>query len=441
MEEQHVIERSERDLALPKILLVDDEGDILRSLRRLLRKKFDITTTVEPEEALRFLTENEYAILLSDQRMPVMQGTELMAKARLASPDTVRIILTGYSDINAAMEAINKAGVYRFLQKPWNDADLISTLCQAAEHYALVKENARLQALTRAQNEKLKEFNTSLKTKVFERTRQVTQLNEELSSTFQGALQVLAKLGEMHSPVLSNHARRVTTLSKEVGRCMGMSEKQLFQLEIAATLHDIGKIGMEPALLRRHQAVLSPNETAVLLTHATTGAALMKLIPNLEEAALYVRHHHEQYEGKGFPDKLFGRNIPLGARIIAAVDAYDNALNNRTTFGTTTPEKARQYVKERSPREFDPDVVAILMVLLEESEVDQEPEAIEVEVDVRDLQTGMVLSRDMLNDQGLLILPKDTRLDETHLYQLLKHHQINPIIRGFFVYRTAPSTS
>ena len=224
-----------------------------------------------------------------------MEGTELMAKARDISPDTVRIILTGYADINAATDAINQGGVYRFLQKPWNDAELLATLAQAAEHFALVKENTRLQVLSEKQNEKLKAFNRSMQAKIVERTKQISQLNEVLSNSFRGTTRMLAKLAEMNSLVMSNHGERVASLSKEVGKRMGLSDRELHQLEVAATLHDIGKIGMRPALLRKHYSVLSSEEKSTLLAHATDGEALVKMVPHLQEAALLIRHHHERF--------------------------------------------------------------------------------------------------------------------------------------------------
>ncbi len=428
-------ERTACAVDLPKILLVDDEGDILRSLRRLLRKQFEITTTTLPEEALQHLAEEEYAILLSDQRMPTMEGTELMAKAREVSPDTVRIILTGYADINAAMDAINRGNVYRFLQKPWNDADLLATLCRAVDHFVLVQENKRLYGLTEAQNEKLKAFNRSMQAKVVERTRQVTQLNEELSNTLRETMRVLARMAEIHSPVLGNHAQRVARLSIEVGKQMGFSDEELYQLGVAAMLHDIGKIGMKPGLFRKHYSVLSAEERAILVTHAVTGAALVRMIPNLGEAALFIRHHHERFEGKGFPDRLFGRKIPLGARIIAAVNVYDNALNNRITFSHATPAKARQYVQDCAPRELDPEVVAVLVTILCEEDHEPKQEEFDIEVDIRDLQPGMVLSKNVHNIQGTLVLPRETKISEIQLFRLLKHHQTTPV-EGIYVYRS-----
>lgn len=417
---------------LPPILLVDDEHDILQSLRRLLRKKFAITATTEPNEALHLLKENTYAVLLTDQRMPTMEGTALLNRAQDIAPDTVRIILTGYADINAAMEAINQGGAYRFLQKPWDDADLMTTLSQAASYFALQQENKRLHALNEAQKEKLKEFNRSTHARAVERKQKVDQLKAELKNTFTGILSLLITMADMYSPVLGLHAKKVTRLAMRIGSQMALSNRDLFQLEVAATLHDIGKIGMNADLLRKRYSTLSTKEKAALLPHAVTGSALVRRIPHLEDASLFVRHHHERYDGTGFPDRLFARNIPLGARIIAAADLYDNLLNGRITSQDTTQEKAIEYLNNCRSKELDPEVVdALLEVLQTHDEFDDDSE---IEMNVDDLQVGMTLSKHAYNAQGHLILPKDTLIDGPQLYQLMKYHKITPL-KGIYVYR------
>ncbi len=148
----------------------------------------------------------------------------------------------------------------------------------------------------------------------------------------------------------------------------------------------------------------------------------MKMVPHLQEAALLIRHHHERFEGKGFPDRLFGRKIPLGSRIIAAVNAYDNALNSRI-IRYDVPEKAYLYVQQCTPRDFDPKVVSMLGMVLHEQErepVDKDPDA---KLKIEDLYPGMVLSKDLFNAQGILVLPKGTTIDEKQLDQLMKHQQ------------------
>lgn len=150
-------------MRVPKILVVDDELGVLNALKRLLRKEsFAITATDSPQEALSCLTSDAYAVLLSDQRMPAMEGLRLLEKAREISPDTVRIMLTGYLDTRTAIEAINRGRVSRFITKPWNDQELRMSLQQAVSQYELVMENRRLQVLTEWQNATLKEINQDL---------------------------------------------------------------------------------------------------------------------------------------------------------------------------------------------------------------------------------------------------------------------------------------
>ncbi|QXD16385.1 response regulator [Rhodocaloribacter litoris] len=418
----------------PRLLLVDDEENILHALHRLLRKQYEVHTTTSPEEALDRVREQSYAVLLSDQRMPGMDGTELMARAREHAPDTIRIILTGYADIHAVIRAINEGAIYRFLTKPWNDDELQATLRQAVAQYELVQENQRLLSLTEEQNQKLEAFNRTLRQKVMERTRQVTELNQSLTKSFRGTIEVLSQLADMHSPALSKHAKRVTALACMIGERLRLGSEQLFQLEVAATLHDIGKITMDPNLLKQPYAQMKAHDRAVLMTHATRGAALVQMIPNLEEAARYVRHHHEHYGGGGFPKRLEGNQIPLGSRIIAVADAFDNALNGRSSFQKTTPEQALKYVRDNTPTLFDPYLVDILItcILQENRPINH---AMEVEVGLFDLKPGMVLARDVRSIRGILLLEKHQVLDEGFINRLHAYHETEPIIDGILVYR------
>ena len=146
-----------------RILLVDDERGIINAVRRVLRREgWEIVSTQDPHEALKLIEEEAFAVILSDQRMPAMEGTALLQQAREIAPDTVRIILTGYVDIEAAIEAINHGAVFRFITKPWDDEDLRSTIRQAVTQYRLVGENKRLLRLTEAQNAELAQLNRDL---------------------------------------------------------------------------------------------------------------------------------------------------------------------------------------------------------------------------------------------------------------------------------------
>lgn len=432
---------SSDNTACRTVLLVDDEVRILNALDRLLRERYDVVRTTSPREALEMLEAQEFALLISDQRMPEMLGSELCAKAAEASPETIRVMLTGYSDLNSAMESINRGSVFRFILKPWNDEELRKLVRKAVDQYNLVAENRRLQALTERQNtelqdlnEQLKDFNAKLREKVFERTRQVSELNQKVTNHFKGSIDLLARLSNMHSQVLGNHSKRVADLSLRVGRARGISQEILQDLEIAGTLHDIGKIGMDPGIVGRESGELSTRDKAVLRTHPVTAAALIQRIPELERAALMVRHHHEAFDGSGYPDKLRGDTIPLGARIIAVVDAFDNFLNMRSRFTLVEAESALEHLEEQAGTRFDPRLVQLLVSIIHEDE-SLIPEASEVEIALRDLRSGMVLSRDLISSKGLLLLQKGIKVDEKHLPRLLKLNESDPIVEGPYIYR------
>jgi len=166
------------------LLFVDDEESITKALRRLFRKEeYDIYTAASGQEGLDRLREvgKPFSLIISDQRMPEMNGAEFLEKAKGIFPQAIRILLTGYSDMDAMVDAINKGGIHRYFTKPWNDDDLLLQVRQSLEQYELVLENRRLLVLTRKQNKELKGLNDRLEEKVAERTREVVEKNEELS--------------------------------------------------------------------------------------------------------------------------------------------------------------------------------------------------------------------------------------------------------------------
>ena len=425
----------------PKVLLVDDEPNILQAVKRVLRKKnFDITITNSPEEAAQILEQETFAVIISDQRMPEMNGAALLAKARKVSPDTYRILLTGYSDITAAIDAVNDGGIYRFLTKPWDDENLQETVQEAVNQYNLVTENKRLEALAKKQNvelkvlnSELKELNESLEEKVEERTGEVKKLNKLLEERFFDTVQVMANMAEMHSSVLGNHSKRVCALSKALALRLGITEgsADLFQIEIAATLHDIGKISIPPSVLEKPGNRLNETEKQLMQRHPVQGENILKTLPGLEQAATIIRHHHENYDGSGYPDKLRGDRIPLGAKIIAVADLYDKALNSKDAIKTMTPEKALEFVQRFVSKMFDPVVVEALAQHVRSPKAAQD----EIEIFSRDLQADMVLSRDLLTVRGVLLLPKKATIPENQLAQLKAYLEMDPPADGVYIYR------
>ncbi|NOZ87075.1 MAG: response regulator [Deltaproteobacteria bacterium] len=423
------------------VLLVDDEVNVLRACRRVLRgMDLDIDDITSPEQALRMLREKAYSALVSDQMMPGMTGTELLGKAKEISPDTVRIMLTGYADINAAIAAINNGAVFRYITKPWEPEDFREVIRQAITQYDLVLENRRLTELTARQNKELTDLNRSLEDKVKQRTAEVEQLNQDLMKSLLGAVDVLARLAEAHSKLIGNHSRRVGDVTKVLGRELGLEGRELVDLEIAATLHDIGKVGLSDSILYKPRHMLTDKELDEVRSHSERGQEILSSMANLENAALLVRHHHERPDGRGFPDRLSGDAIPLGAQIISVSDTFDHILNTRARPGEITPAEAVEKLRHMCPSALNEKVVETLGTCVESAESARDPgyEALqskEVEVKFKDLDPGMVLSRDIKTRDGLLLLSRDTRLEQSHLRRLSSMLNTRPLLEGIYVYR------
>jgi putative nucleotidyltransferase with HDIG domain len=423
----------------PAILLVDDEAGILRACKRVLRRDgYTIFTTTDTDEALQLAREHEFAVVISDQRMPVMQGTELLEQIRQIQPACVRIILTGYADISAAIDAINKGAVWRFLSKPWDDSQLKSTIAHAVEQFTLIEEHRRLQVLTEAQNEQLKELNEGLEQRVKDRTREVTELSGRLDETLKGSLSVLAQLMEINSATIGNHSRRVADLARRIGVQMGLDEDELRQLEVAGLLHDIGKLPLPGQILRKEKSRLSKDELKTLQSHVTEGEAIVRAIPYLDDAANFIRHHHERFNGSGYPDALSGNRIPLGARIVAVADAFDKRLNSKDGFSAQTVADVLAAIGRRANEWFDKEVVIALAQVTDESHSSDNSLEQFLEVNVNDLKPGMILAQEVLTDSGALLIANDSMLTLEHIARLRSNKSVT-MLAGIRVLRSFSS--
>lgn len=344
-----------------KVLLVDDEPNILRALNRLLSEEdFEVVTCSSPVEALEILSQTAFAVLMSDQRMPEMSGIELLKKAREAAPDTIRMMLTAFSDVSTAIDAINQGAVFKFLTKPWDDEDLCLTLRLAVSQYEFRIDNQMAQGIHEDQPGDLKNVNQNLTQSMIERLQEIYRLNQDLKQNQNMTVHVMANILKTHSSLIWNHSARVSALSKHLANRFGIPEPQQYQLEIAALLHDIGKIGIPAQLLNKPENTLHSSELALLKSHGIQGEALVGIVPFLQNAAKMIRHHHEHFNGNGYPDGLKGGDIPIGSRLIAIVDYYDKLLHNRQNGRVMRPEEALEQVEKLNGHEFDPDCVKLL---------------------------------------------------------------------------------
>jgi response regulator RpfG family c-di-GMP phosphodiesterase len=398
------------------ILFVDDEPSILSSLRRLFRPHgYSIFVAESGEQGLQVLEKEDIDLVVSDMRMPEMDGAHFLEQVRQRWPHVVRLLLTGYADVTSTIAAINCGEIYRYIAKPWDDNDIVLTVRDALEHQRLVSENTRLLALTQQQNDELKVLNAGLEKKVAERTAELQQALKDLKRGFIDTVHVFSGLIELRGGKLGGHSRRVAEHARVIAQRLGLGEAELQDVMLAALLHDIGKIGLPDQVLDKPFNMLPVEVRAEVMKHAQKGQAVLMGIAQLKNAALLIRHHHECFDGSGYPDHLAGLAVPLGSRILAVANEYD-ALQLGTLVGRELkPQEALKFVVDNRGKRYDPAVVDAFSAWLAES---QKVYIVELPTRPARLLAGMELARDLVHKEGYLLLAKGCRLDAEVISQL-----------------------
>lgn len=407
------------------LLFVDDEPAILSSLRRLFRPHgYRILIAEGGAAGLATLETEAVDLVISDMRMPEMDGARFLEQVRQRWPEVVRILLTGYADMESTIAAINRGEIWRYIHKPWDDHDIVLTVREALARKRLEGENQRLNARVLAQNEELKALNAGLESKVAERTEElkkalklVQSAHGRLKTGFIATVQAFSGLVEMRGKNMAGHARRVAEHARHLARELGLDEAGQQDVLFAALLHDIGKIGMADDILDRPLSALNADQRAELMRHPVRGEQALMQIEQLRGAARLIRHHHELYDGSGHPDRLAGLAIPLGSRILAAANEFDGLVNGMLTQQPMRPGDALAYLVENRGRRYDPEVIDRYAPYLAEQlkhVVDEMP------MRPTSLVPGMVLSRDLQHRDGYMLLAKGYVVDQAVIAQLAK---------------------
>lgn len=405
------------------ILCVDDEQNILASLRRLFHtQKYRVLTADSGSAGLRVLENETVDLVISDMRMPEMNGAQFLEQVRERWPDTMRLLLTGYSDTQSILSAINQGEIYRYITKPWDDNDIVLVVRQCLERQSLLAEKLRLEALTQQQNDELKTLNASLERKVDERTAELqaansaliaanlqlttansalTVANDKLELNFITSIKVFTNLIDMRGGRFAGRSRRVADMARRIAVRMGLDEHDAKEIYVAGLLLDIGKIGLPDELLSKPMQQMDDEELTQYRKHPSIGQHALMPLQDLRGAAIMIRGQHERYDGGGFPDGLSGLQIPLGARILAVAGDYDHLQAGVLAPSALSPEAARAGIREGSGKQYDARVVEAFLDVLNGaggSELHDMP------VSTSELQPGMVLARDLINRDGMLLL-------------------------------------
>ena len=373
-----------------KVLFVDDEPNVLQSIRRSLRKQFDLDTAEGGEAALQKLGEDGgFAVIVSDMRMPGMNGVELLSAAKKRWPDIVRVMLTGNADQQTAVDAVNHGDVFRFLNKPCDADALAKTVSAAMRQHELI-----------------------------------TAEKVVLEKTLRGSIKALADVLSLANPeVFGRTTRYKSRISKLAGE-LGLDD--VWQLESAAMLSQIGCVSLPGDLvLRKSQGEpLTDVEVAEFAAHASVGAELLTTIPRMDQVAEAIRYQEKNFDGTGYPeDAVKGEEIPVGARMLKIIADFD-ALESSSSDALQAIEAMRPQASR-----YDP----VLFSAFEKT-VTQASAMTAKTVEISQLTDSMVLAEDVVTSENVLLIAKgqETTLSaRRHLQQYRANGQIEDRIHVF----------
>lgn len=374
-----------------KILLVDDDSNVLDGYRRSLRGEFLLETAQGGQQAMSLATANgPYAVVISDMRMPGMDGIQLLSRIKALSPDTIRVMLTGNADTETAVNAINEGSIFRFLNKPCSKELMARTITAALMQYRLVTAEKQL-----------------------------------LEQTLSGALQVLTEVLSLVNPAAFSRAERARRYIHHVVTAMNLGNP--WQYEVAAMLSQLGCVTLAPETIDAvyRGEPLSPNEEAQYDAHPSVAYALLSKIPRLEPIAWMIQHQNEPVE-RG--DGAEMGEMRLGAEILRLILAYEKSIHQ----GTSRTEAAHMLARQN--RNFSAEFFQALVTL--------DPNSEESELrtcGIEDLSPGMIIQQEVRSYQGTLLVSKGQEVTSTVVFKLKNFHARRAI--GGDVMVSVPATT
>lgn len=305
------------------ILIVDDEENNLQLLKRTFRSTYDILTATNGLEAIDVVKQygNTISLIISDQKMPVMEGIDFFKAIRHDYPQIIKILLTGHLDTDILVAAINDCDLYQYILKPFEPEELRIAVENGIKKYSLATNN--------------KEY------------------YNDLRELFYQTIRAISNALDTKDAYTNGHSLRVTLYSMILARELNLDEGLIEEIEIAGLLHDIGKIVMPKRILCKNGR-LDDDEFLIMKSHPTKGEKIVFNIKKLQKISEWVKAHHEKWDGTGYPDALKGEEIPFVGRLIAVADTYDAMTSTRPYRKALEHDFAISEVKKCAGTQFDP---------------------------------------------------------------------------------------
>ena len=397
----------------PVVLLIDTHPDVHDRLAQLLRlEPFELCSATTAVEALATLARQPVDLVMSAARLPDMDGATLLAQIHHDYPHTVRLLLTGETDLTLIIKAINEGQIYRYLSKPWKDEELLLALRQSLAHQHSERERLRLEQLIRQQNEELKQLNASLEKRVVSRTSELQQTAdmldlayEELKHSYATGTEVFSLLANLRLPRSKQTNRQIIELVRTWCVLHGLDDASSRDLTMAAALYNIGKLSWSDSMMVAPSDLLHSTDRERFREYSTQSESLLMTLEPMKDAARLIRHHQERWDGSGFPDHLKGEAIPFGSRLLKLAVDFIELQRGLILERQMNSDEALLYIRKYAGRLYDPDMVEDFVQACAAflSDVTLGDPMVKV-LGTRELAEGMVLARNLNADNGMLLL-------------------------------------
>ena len=410
------------------VLIVDDEINVLHAFKRILRQEpYVLLTAQSGAEALTLMESQEVDVLVSDARMPEMDGATLLATVQKRWPRCLRILLTGYPEMESLIKSINEGHLYRFLQKPWNDDEVRSVLRQATRFAFAERERLRLTKLIQARNRKLSELNQQLELSVVKRTnalRKAIQLRDraykKLEKGYLNSTEVFAALINQRLPKSRQTNDKVSALVKAYAEEAGWDAQRVNDMTMAAALYNLGKLTWNDELLMTPSDTFRGKDREKYRSYPELGESLLMSLEPLQRAAVIIRHHQERWDGRGFPEQLEGRSIPEESRLLKMAVDYIELQRGMILDRMMNRDDALENLAIYADRVYDPDMSGRFIEIVHDKAPDLEPLPEGVIVcRLNQLKTGMLVKRHLVTASGFLLINEGTTLTQAMIEKLM----------------------
>jgi len=328
-----------------KILIIDDELAPREALRMVLKDRYLVSTATGAREGIDVMAQSPADLVVLDIMMPGMNGVVALGEIKKRHPDTEVILLTAYASLDTAKSAI-RLGAFDYLTKPFDKDEVINVVGRGLEK----KRNNK--------NLKLEQEELRSRTRYLE--EQVNKARRNLIMAYEGTVKALILTIDAKDHYTFDHSEHVARLSTAIADVLNLPKNVRDKLEQAAIMHDIGKIGVDEAILRKN-GKLTPEEFVEMRKHPEIGATIVQQVPFLGDAVPVILYHHERFDGEGYPKGLKGEEIPLSARIVMVADAIDAMMHDRPYRNRLPIEKVLSELRDNAGTQFDPVIVDIVL--------------------------------------------------------------------------------